>query len=75
MAQTTILQQAGARGANVEALANRVMAQPEAVAELVAALQIEQSEDKPAILRFVQGQLNNPRKQVARKAERFLREH
>jgi hypothetical protein len=34
-----------------------------------------QIEDKPAILRFVQGQLNNTRKPVARKAERFLREH
>ena len=35
----------------------------------------EQIEDRPAVLRFVQGQLNNPRKQVAKKAERFLHTH
>jgi len=35
----------------------------------------DQIEDKPAVVQFVKRQLQNTRKQVAKKAERFLRVH
>jgi hypothetical protein len=35
----------------------------------------KQIEDKKAVIAFVKGQLNNSRKQVVKKAERFIRKH
>lgn len=65
MAKPSILQRLRTKQIDVATAARRLTAGPGRIPELV--------EDKDTVVQFVKRQLRNTRKQVAKKAERFLR--
>jgi len=65
MAKASILQRLRTKQIDVATAARRLTAGPGRIPELV--------EDKDTVVQFVKRQLRNTRKQVAKKAERFLR--